>query len=362
MTTRDLSFRAPPSLAIASGASTPNPGVAGAVVWSTTTSSLLAWNGSTWQPVAGSGAGVTISKQVIDFGTQWVDQKAFALTVPGATVGQAVVVSPSIEPVVLESVLAEEAAGAGIPAQPALGAQPVAPTSFASGATYAGVTGLIRRESGGGLSLSAQGTGAASIDAGAVYVTHRFTITRLADCSNFSLNISGESANNTLFPTQANGNGYTLTLARQGSTATPFDLYVRRNDGRIAGGSPTIYNVGGAFPAGVTQFVIDVTVYSTKIGFSIVPTGAGSTTAFQVSDATYRYSFVGVELATAAGATTSPLVQIKYGVSSESTDADEFEFDPIHCAGRVVSTDTVEVIAGSIDPVVGRRYISLMIG
>ncbi|VTU32358.1 hypothetical protein H4CHR_02995 [Variovorax sp. PBS-H4] len=40
------------SLALASGATTPVPAAVGSMVWSTTTSSVLIWNGSSWQPEA----------------------------------------------------------------------------------------------------------------------------------------------------------------------------------------------------------------------------------------------------------------------------------------------------------------------
>lgn len=55
MTTRQLAFKGPPSLAVAAGATTPNPGIAGVQVWSTTTSSILTWDGSQWAAAA-SGA------------------------------------------------------------------------------------------------------------------------------------------------------------------------------------------------------------------------------------------------------------------------------------------------------------------
>lgn len=41
----------PPTLAVAEGASSPNPGGAGAVIWSSTTSAYMVWNGSIWQSV-----------------------------------------------------------------------------------------------------------------------------------------------------------------------------------------------------------------------------------------------------------------------------------------------------------------------
>lgn len=51
-----------PSYAIASGASTPVPSEGtGSVVWSTTTASLLVWNGSSWGALAASGGGGGVS-------------------------------------------------------------------------------------------------------------------------------------------------------------------------------------------------------------------------------------------------------------------------------------------------------------
>jgi len=56
---RDLSFRAPPTLAVAENATTPT-GRTGALIWSTTASKLLVWDGSKWAapaPTAGGGGG-----------------------------------------------------------------------------------------------------------------------------------------------------------------------------------------------------------------------------------------------------------------------------------------------------------------
>jgi hypothetical protein len=54
MTTKSLRFERPVQLAVALGATTPNPGETGVVIWSTTTSSLLVWTGTQW---SGIGAG-----------------------------------------------------------------------------------------------------------------------------------------------------------------------------------------------------------------------------------------------------------------------------------------------------------------
>lgn len=45
---KEVSFQAPLSLAIAEGATTPNPGFAGARVWSSTLSQPVTWDGSKW--------------------------------------------------------------------------------------------------------------------------------------------------------------------------------------------------------------------------------------------------------------------------------------------------------------------------
>lgn len=55
---RNLNFQAPPPLAIAEGATTPNPGIAGVTVWSTTLSKPVYWTGSQWTAGA-SGSGVS---------------------------------------------------------------------------------------------------------------------------------------------------------------------------------------------------------------------------------------------------------------------------------------------------------------
>lgn len=48
MTLKQLGFKAPPSLAIAEGATTPNPGSPGVVCWSTTLGKRVTWTGSLW--------------------------------------------------------------------------------------------------------------------------------------------------------------------------------------------------------------------------------------------------------------------------------------------------------------------------
>jgi hypothetical protein len=50
MGNRFRDFFAPPSMAIAEGATTPNPGLTGATVWSTTAGRPLVWDGSAWWP------------------------------------------------------------------------------------------------------------------------------------------------------------------------------------------------------------------------------------------------------------------------------------------------------------------------
>jgi hypothetical protein len=49
---RDLSYHAPPALPIATGATTPSPGVFGPVVWSTIDQRHLTWNGTSWVVLA----------------------------------------------------------------------------------------------------------------------------------------------------------------------------------------------------------------------------------------------------------------------------------------------------------------------
>lgn len=49
MTIKQLAYRGLPQIAVAVGATTPNPGSLGVQVWSTSTSSVLVWNGTSWQ-------------------------------------------------------------------------------------------------------------------------------------------------------------------------------------------------------------------------------------------------------------------------------------------------------------------------
>lgn len=48
----DLSLRAPPTLDVADGATSPNPGAPGAQAWSSTTQTLVRWNGERWSRTA----------------------------------------------------------------------------------------------------------------------------------------------------------------------------------------------------------------------------------------------------------------------------------------------------------------------
>jgi hypothetical protein len=69
MTTKQLGFRAPVSLAIAANATSPDPGFPGVWVWSSTTGTPLYWDGTAWKaPSAGSGTSVIYGTAILDFG------------------------------------------------------------------------------------------------------------------------------------------------------------------------------------------------------------------------------------------------------------------------------------------------------
>lgn len=51
MATKQLSFKGPPSLPIAEGATTPNPGIPGVQVWSSTLGRPVVWGGASWASV-----------------------------------------------------------------------------------------------------------------------------------------------------------------------------------------------------------------------------------------------------------------------------------------------------------------------
>lgn len=57
MTTKSLGYKAPPSLAVAAGATSPDPGADGVQVWSTVALKVLEWRGSQWVDPAGGGGG-----------------------------------------------------------------------------------------------------------------------------------------------------------------------------------------------------------------------------------------------------------------------------------------------------------------
>lgn len=71
MTTKVLAFKALPSLAIAEGASTPDPSIPGVQIWSTTLNKPMYWTGSIW--TAGpTGGGSVVQGQgfaTLNFGT-----------------------------------------------------------------------------------------------------------------------------------------------------------------------------------------------------------------------------------------------------------------------------------------------------
>ncbi len=60
MAKKVLGYEALASLAIAAGALTPNPGIIGVQVWSTTLAAPVSWNGTSWN-AAGSGGTVAAS-------------------------------------------------------------------------------------------------------------------------------------------------------------------------------------------------------------------------------------------------------------------------------------------------------------
>lgn len=97
-------FLVPPNLAIAAGATTPDPGgtaARGVTVWSTTENALIRWSGSSWALVAsgggGGGGGATVTQREVDFGSPGAAEKFFSVTITGATVGQRVIATPSLD-------------------------------------------------------------------------------------------------------------------------------------------------------------------------------------------------------------------------------------------------------------------------
>lgn len=72
MATKILTYQAPLSLAIAAGASTPNPGFAGVEVWSSTLGRLVYWDGSNWHPIASTTVGTTAPANPAT-GDLWID-------------------------------------------------------------------------------------------------------------------------------------------------------------------------------------------------------------------------------------------------------------------------------------------------
>ncbi len=59
MSIQSLRAIAPPALAIAEGATTPNPGIVGVSCWSTTLAKPVYWDGTIWTAGSGGGSGLT---------------------------------------------------------------------------------------------------------------------------------------------------------------------------------------------------------------------------------------------------------------------------------------------------------------
>lgn len=72
MATQELSFLAPLQLAIAEGATTPDPGFEGVRVYSTTLTKLVEWRGGAWHAVARVHVG-TSAPTTPAVGDLWVD-------------------------------------------------------------------------------------------------------------------------------------------------------------------------------------------------------------------------------------------------------------------------------------------------
>lgn len=72
MTTLNLAFKAPLSLAISAGATTPNPGVVGVTAWSTTLVRQVVWNGTSWNAAPSVTVGTTAPSSPLN-GDIWID-------------------------------------------------------------------------------------------------------------------------------------------------------------------------------------------------------------------------------------------------------------------------------------------------
>ncbi len=72
MTLKQLGFKAPPSLAIAEGATTPSPGIAGVICWSSTLGKLVYWTGSLWTAGASIAVSATAPSSPAN-GQEWED-------------------------------------------------------------------------------------------------------------------------------------------------------------------------------------------------------------------------------------------------------------------------------------------------
>lgn len=109
MTTRQLSFKGLPQLAIAAGTSAPNPGIAGVQIWSTTANSILVWDGDSWETVGSGGGGSTLTTVEVNLGSTPKCSGKFTISGTALTVGKPVVITKAVGPYTGKGTLADEA-------------------------------------------------------------------------------------------------------------------------------------------------------------------------------------------------------------------------------------------------------------
>jgi len=91
MAVKALDFIALRQIAVNVGDTTPNPGVAGAIAWSTTITAEVIWNGSSWQRTSLATA-LTLTQVEIDFGSTPVRSARFTVTDAAVSGGSKVAV------------------------------------------------------------------------------------------------------------------------------------------------------------------------------------------------------------------------------------------------------------------------------
>jgi hypothetical protein len=112
MTTKQLSFKSPLSLAVLQGDTTPNPTELGVIIWSTLENALLVWKGVSWEfadtTTSGSGS-YTVTGVQVNLGSTPRRAGKFIINGMGFVTNKPVTLCKAVGPYTGKGTLADEA-------------------------------------------------------------------------------------------------------------------------------------------------------------------------------------------------------------------------------------------------------------